>query len=150
MKRFLLSTIIAVIGLMTVHAQDANDVFIRIENENIYSQCFEFCDTNKDGVVTYAEAAATTKLGLDRGGRSNIIESYEFLKYFPNLEAFSVGNTPMETIDLHMLKKLKLVNVSNAPWVKKIIIGCKTAPEITGADSDGDPIKVEFWKKDKE
>lgn len=49
-----------------------------------------------------------------------------------------------------MLKKLKLVNVSNAPWVKKIIIGCKTAPEITGADSAGEPIKVEFWKKDKE
>ena len=128
-------------------AQNANDVFIKIENENVYSQCFDVCDTNKDGVVTYAEAAATTKLGLDRGGRSNIIESYELLKYFPNLEAFSVGNTAMETIDLHMLKKLKLVNVSSAPWVKKIIVGCEKAPEITGADAAGEPIKVEFWKK---
>lgn len=142
---------IAVTGLMTVQAQDANDTFIKIESENIYSQCFEICDTNKDGIVTYAEAAAATKLGLDRGGRSNIIESYEFLKYFPNLEMFSVGNTTLEVIDLHELKNLKLVNVSSAPWLKKIIVGGEVAPEITGEnveDLNKEPVKVEFWVAD--
>lgn len=151
MKRFLLSTIIAVIGLMTVHAQDANDVFIRIENENIYSQCFALCDTNNDGIVTYAEAASATMLGLDKGGRSNIIESYDFLKYFPNLEMFSVGNTIAEIIDMHYQTKLKVVNVTNAPWLEKIIVGGEKAPEITGErldDPTKEPVKVEFWVDD--
>ena len=148
MKRFILTATVAAFGLMTVQAQDANDVFIKIENENFFSHCFEICDTNKDGIVTYAEAAAATKLGLDRGGRSNVIENYDFLKYFPNLEMFSVGNTPLEVVDLHMLKKLKLVNVSSALWLKKIIVGCETAPEITGEDPSREAIKVEFWVDD--
>lgn len=148
MKKYILTTAIAVTGLMTVQAQNANDTFIKIESDNIFSQCFDICDTNKDGIVTYAEAAAATKLGLDRGGRSNVIENYDFLKYFPNLEAFSVGNTPLEVIDLHMLKKLKLVNVSSALWLKKIIVGCETAPEITGEDPSREAIKVEFWVDD--
>ena len=145
MKNYILTTAFAVTGLMTVQAQNANDTFIKIESDNIFSQCFDICDTNKDGIVTYAEAAAATKLGLDRGGRSNVIENYDFLKYFPNLEAFSVGNTQLEVIDLHVLKKLKLVNVSSALWLKKIIVGCETAPEITGEDPSREAIKVESW-----
>ena len=145
MKKYILTTAFAVTGLISVQAQNANDTFIKIESDNIFSQCFDICDTNKDGIVTYAEAAAATKLGLDRGGRSNVIENYDFLKYFPNLEMFSVGNTPLEVIDLHMLKKLKLVNVSSALWLKKLIFGCESAPEITGQDPTREPIKVEAW-----
>jgi len=148
MKRFILTAAIAVTGLSAVQAQDANDTFIKIENENIFSQCFEICDTNKDGIVTYAEAAAATKLGLDRGGRSNIIENYDFLRYFPNLEMLSIGNTTLEEIDLHELKNLKLVNVSNAPWLKKLIIGCESAPEITGQNPTREAIKQEVWVED--
>lgn len=148
MKRYFLTAALAITGLMTVQAQDANDTFIKIENHNIFSHCFKICDTNNDGIVTYAEAAAATKLGMDIGGRSNVIENYDFLQYFPNIEMFSVGNTPLEVVDLHMLKKLKLVNVSSALWLKKIIVGCEVAPEITGEDPARESIKVEFWVED--
>ena len=148
MKRFMLTMAVAVTGLMTVQAQDANDTFIKIENHNFFSHCFKICDTNRDGIVTYAEAAAATKLGMDIGGRSNVIDNYEFLKYFPNIEMFSVGNTPLEVIDLHCLKKLRLVNVSNALWLKKIIVGSEVAPEITGEDPARETVKIEFWVDD--
>lgn len=136
-------------GMMSanVMAQDANDTFIKIEEHNMFSQCFAPCDTNNDGIVTYAEAAAATRLGLDRGGRLNIIEDYTFLKYFPNLEALSVGNTTLEVIDMHCLTKLKVVNVTNALWLKKIIVGGENIPEITGEDPNDatrKPVKVEF------
>lgn len=151
MKRMTIIAAVAFIGMMNVQAQEVNDTFIKIENENIYSQCFAQCDNNNDGIVTYAEAASATMLGLDKGGRSNIIENYDFLKYFPNLEMFSVGNTTAETIDMHYQTKLKVVNVTNAPWLKKIIVGGEKAPEITGEDFDDpskEPVKVEFWVDD--
>jgi len=142
MKRMILTAAVAVAGMVSAQAQDANDTFIKIENENVFSHCFEMCDANGDGVVTYAEAAAATKLGLDRGGRSNVVENYAFLKYFPNLEAFSVGNTPLEEIDLSCLTKLKVVNVSSAMWLKKITVGGSVAPEITGEEVTGNKVEV--------
>ena len=153
MKRIILIAALAVTGLMSVQAQDANDTFIKIESNNIYSQCFEMCDTNKDGIVTYAEAAAATTLSMEKGGRLNIIDNYDFLKYFPNLEMFSVGNTPLEVIDMHYQTKLKEVNVPNALWLKKIIVGGEIGPEVTGEIFDEnninkESVKVEFWVED--
>ena len=148
MKKYILTTAFAVTGLMTVQAQDANDVFIKIENENFFSHCFEICDTNKDGIVTYAEAAAATKLGLDRGGRSNVIENYDFLKYFPNLTALGLGNTPLEVVDLHNQTKLEKLHVGNALFLKKVIVGGEKAPEISGEQPDREAIVVEFYVED--
>ena len=142
-------TTIVLLSIMTVMAAKAQNSgeFIKIEDHNIYSKCFEPCDTNGDGIVTYDEAAAATMLVLDRGGRSNIVTDYSFLKYFPNLTAFSVGNTPETVIDLSCLKKLEKLNLTNAAWLEKIILaeGCK--PEITypqGKTSVG----IEFKAKD--
>ena len=151
MKRVVLSVAMAIVGIMSMQAQDANDTFIKIEDHNMFSQCFTTCDTNNDGIVTYAEAAAATMLSLEKGGRLNIIDDYAFLKYFPNLEALSVGNTTLEIIDMHYLTKLKLVNVTNALWLKKIIVGGEVGPEITGeyvGDLNKETIKVEFWVAD--
>jgi hypothetical protein len=140
----------AMTGMVSVQAQEANDTFIKIEDHDMFSQCFTTCDTNNDGIVTYAEAAAATMLSLEKGGRLNIIEDYAFLKYFPNLEALSVGNTTLEIIDMHYLTKLKLVNVTNALWLKTIIVGGDVAPEITGVP-DNDPtreaVKVVFYNE---
>jgi len=144
MKKFFLLAAMTVTSVASAQAQNANDTFIKIENHNFFSHCFRICDTNNDGIVTYAEAAAATKLGLDAGGRSNVIEDYSFLKYFPNLEMFSVGNTPLEEIDLCCLTKLKVVNVSSALWLKKITVGGTTIPEITGEDPAREKIKVEL------
>ena len=140
----------AMTGMVSVQAQEANDTFIKIEDHDMFSQCFTTCDTDNDGIVTYAEAAAATMLSLEKGGRLNIIEDYAFLKYFPNLEALSVGNTTLEIIDMHYLTKLKLVNVTNALWLKTIIVGREMAPEITGVP-DNDPtreaVKVVFYNE---
>ncbi len=150
MKRNMLIMAFAMTGMVSVQAQEANDTFIKIEDHDMFSQCFTTCDTNNDGIVTYAEAAAATMLSLEKGGRLNIIEDYAFLKYFPNLEALSVGNTTLEIIDMHYLTKLKLVNVTNALWLKTIIVGGDVAPEITGVP-DNDPtreaVKVVFYNE---
>ena len=150
MKRNMLIMAFAMAGMVSVQAQEANDTFIKIEDHDMFSQCFTTCDTNNDGIVTYAEAAAATMLSLEKGGRLNIIEDYAFLKYFPNLEALSVGNTTLEIIDMHYLTKLKLVNVTNALWLKTIIVGREMAPEITGVP-DNDPtreaVKVVFYNE---
>lgn len=150
MKRNMLIMAFAMTGMVSVQAQEANDTFIKIEDHDMFSQCFATCDINNDGIVTYAEAAAATMLSLEKGGRLNIIEDYAFLKYFPNLEALSVGNTTLEIIDMHYLTKLKLVNVTNALWLKTIIVGGDVAPEITGVP-DNDPtreaVKVVFYKE---
>lgn len=141
MKRNMLIMAFAMTGMVSVQAQEANETFIKIEDHDMFSQCFSTCDTNNDGIVTYAEAAAATMLSLEKGGRLNIIEDYAFLKYFPNLEALSVGNTTLEIIDMHYLTKLKLVNVTNALWLKTIIVGGEVAPEITGVPAN-DPTRA--------
>lgn len=141
MKRNMLIMAFAMTGMVSVQAQEANDTFIKIEDHDMFSQCFATCDINNDGIVTYAEAAAATMLSLEKGGRLNIIENYDFLKYFPNLEALSVGNTTQEIIDMHYQKNLKLVNVINALWLKTIIVGGEVAPEITGVPAN-DPTRA--------
>ena len=149
MKKMILSIAVAVTGMISVQAQNANDTFIKIEDENMFSKCFVTCDTNNDGIVTYAEAEAATVLGLEAGGRSNVIEDYSFLKFFPNLEAISVGTTTVEEIDMHYQTKLKVVNVTNALWLKKIVVGGTVVPEVTGVpenDSTREKVKVELFK----
>ena len=153
MKRTMIY-MLALAGIMSTNAmaQAPGDTFIKIEDDNMFSKCFELIDTNGDGIVTYAEAEAATALGLDRGRLLNIIDDYEFLKYFPNLEALSVGNTTLDEIDIHWLKKLKAVDVTNALWLKKIIVGGTVAPEITGenpTDLTREAVKVEFWVEDR-
>ena len=118
---------------------------VKIEENNIFSQCFKDIDTNGDGIVDCCEAKKATFLSLERGGRSNVITNYDFLKFFPNLTALGVGTTPLEVIDLHKQKKLEKLNVSNASELKKIILaeGCK--PEISGQNN----AQVEYVKCEK-
>ncbi len=153
MKKLILSLIFALTAGVAANAQSNNKgeqqakcqeskenvTVVKIEDNNIFSQCFKDIDTNGDGIVDCCEAKEATFLSLERGGRSNVIDNYDFLKYFPNLTAFGVGNTPLEEIDLHNLKKLEKLHVGNAAWFKKVILaeGCKV--EITGKDD----VKVE-------
>ncbi|MBQ8463188.1 MAG: hypothetical protein IJ544_03620 [Prevotella sp.] len=113
---------------------------VKIEDNNIFSQCFKELDTNGDGIVDCCEAKQATFLSLERGGRSNVIDNYDFLQYFPNLTALGVGTTTVEVIDLSRQKKLEKLNISNASWLKKIILaeGCK--PEISGKSD----VQVEY------
>lgn len=128
-----------------LHAQEQKcckaETVVKIEDNNIFSQCFKDIDANGDGIVDCCEARKATMLSLEKGGRLNIIENYDFLKYFPNLEALSVGNTTQEIIDMHYQKNLKLVNVTNALWLKTIIVGGEVAPEITGVPAN-DPTRA--------
>lgn len=124
-----------------------SQVFIKITNDNFFSHCFEDCDVNGDGIVTFDEANKATKLVLDRGGRSNIIEDYSFLKHFPNLTIFSVGNTPVETLDLSCLGKLEHLGLMNAAWLKKLVLAADCNPEITYPTGDA---KVEVTHAAKE
>ena len=103
-----------------------------------FANCFAPCDTNKDGVVTYAEAAATTELLLSYGGRKNIIGDYGFLKFFPNLVRLDVGNSPVEEIDLSNNPKLEELYLYSALWVKHIKLAKRCYPRIFYPDMEGD------------
>ena len=153
MKKILLSLLVVLIAGISAKAQCTQSgeqekckeskekvTVVKIEDNNIFSQCFKDIDSNGDGIVDCSEAKKATFLSLERGGRSNVVDNYDFLKYFPNLTAFGVGTTPLEEIDLRNLKKLEKLHVGNAAWLKKVILseGCK--PEITGKDD----VKVEY------
>lgn len=157
MKRVFLSLAVVFVAMVAVQAQDqkccntekkecckaqkkGKTTVVKIEDHNIFSQCFKDMDTNGDGIVDCCEAQKATYLSLERGGRSNVIDNYGFLKYFPNLTALGVGTTTVEVIDLSRQKKLEKLNISNASWLKKIILaeGCK--PEISGKDDVADRV----------
>ena len=159
MKRIILSLAVAFVTIGAAQAQDQKccntekkecckaqkkekTTVVKIEDHNIFSQCFKDIDTNGDGIVDGCEAQKATYLSLERGGRSNVIDNYGFLKYFPNLTALGAGTTPVEEIDLRNLTKLEKLHVGNASWLKKIILteGCK--PEISGKDD----VQVEYVK----
>lgn len=122
-----------------------NHIVITIKDGDIFSQCFKECDTDNNGIVTIAEAEATTMLILEKGGRSNIIENYDFLQYFPNLITLSIGNTPVESINLVKQDKLQRLALVNALFLKEVKLakGCK--PEIIFADGENKP-KVKHSK----
>ena len=155
MKRLILSLSVVLMAGVSVQAQEQKEcckaekkekvTVVKIEENNIFSQCFKDIDTNGDGIVDCCEAKKATFLSLERGGRSNVITNYDFLKFFPNLTALGVGTTPLEVIDLHKQKKLEKLNVSNASELKKIILaeGCK--PEISGQNN----AQVEYVKCEK-
>ncbi|MBP5562050.1 MAG: hypothetical protein J6X70_09700 [Muribaculaceae bacterium] len=103
-----------------------------------FAHCFIPCDTDCDGIVTHAEAAATTELRLGYGGRKNIIGSYDFLKYFPNLVHLDVGNTPLEEIDLSRNPKLEDVDLRLAIRCKRIKITQGCNPRIVYPNMEGD------------
>ncbi len=167
MKRFILSLAIAFVAIGAAQAQEhkccdkekkecckaekkEKVTVVKIEDNNIFSQCFKDIDTNGDGIVDCCEAKKATYLSLERGGRSNVIDNYDFLKYFPNLTALGVGTTPVEEIDLRNQTKLEKLHVGNASWLKKIILaeGCK--PEISGKDDvQVEYVKADYCKADK-
>jgi hypothetical protein len=147
----ILYTALAGMASFSVFAQTLGDTFIKVEDHNMFSQCFEQCDRNGDGIVTYAEAEAATGLSLDKGGRLNIIDDYGFLKHFPNLETLSLGNTTQEEIDLHYQTRLKTVNVANALWLKRIVVGEGVTPQIVGQakeDPFREAVKVQNYVSD--
>ncbi len=130
MKKILF-TLLAVVTVVAAKAQvKGDDVFLRISDDSMFSRCFIGCDLNGDNIITYDEAEATTILTLDPGGRLNIIENYDFLKYFPNLTALHVGNTTVESIDLSHNPKLEIVNLENALWLRVVKVAGSNIPRL--------------------
>ena len=140
MKRIMTIALIALCSCATAMAANdhqGDDVFITITDHDLYSRCFTTCDADGDGKVTYAEAKEATTLILDSGGRMNIIENYDFLKYFPNLTTLSVGNTTVESIDLSKNPKLEHLALFNALWIKEITLAVGCHPEIVYPMEEG-------------
>ena len=132
MKRYFLILALAFVPLATwAQSTVKNDtVFIAITDDNVFSKCFSNCDLNGDRLVSYAEAAQTTTLYMDYGGRKNIISDYSFLKYFPNLTQLSIGNTPNESVDLSGNPKLELLDLRGGLWITEVTIAVGCNPKI--------------------
>ncbi|MBQ6682085.1 MAG: hypothetical protein IJM78_07620 [Prevotella sp.] len=152
MKRVALLLTVILTGTLSMMAQNIkepdSDCIISMKEFSIFSNCFKDIDTNGDGIVDAAEAKAATILVLDRGGRSNIINNYDFLKHFPNLKAFSVGTTTAEVIDLHRLTKLEKLNLTNATFLQKIILAQGCQPEIINPEGKA-RIDIEYYVEDE-
>ena len=151
MKRVALLLTVILTVTLSMMAQNIkepdSDCIISMKEFSIFSNCFKDIDTNGDGIVDAAEAKAATILVLDRGGRSNIINNYDFLKHFPNLKAFSVGTTTAEVIDLHRLTKLEKLNLTNATFLQKIILAQGCQPEIINPEGKA-RIDIEYYVED--
>ena len=131
MKRMILYTALAGMASFSVFALSLGDTFIKIQDSNMFSRCFADCDSDGNGIVTYVEAVATSKLMLDKGGRENVIDDYGFLKCFPNLMELSVGNTTVESIDLRCCPKLERLNLTNGLWIRDVTLALGCNPQIT-------------------
>jgi hypothetical protein len=138
MKRMILYTALAGMASFSVFAQSLGDTFIKIQDSNMFSRCFADCDADGNGIVTYVEAEATTKLMLDKGGRENVIDDYGFLKCFPNIMELSVGNTTVESIDLRCCPKLERLNLTNGLWIRDVTLALGCNPQITFPAGNGD------------
>ena len=151
MKKFVLSLAIAFVAIGTTLAQEKQECCKKEccqaeKKEKVTVVKIE--DNNGDGIVDCCEAKKATFLSLERGGRSNVIDNYDFLKYFPNLTALGIGTTPVEIIDLRNQKKLEKLNVSNASWLKKIVLSEGCQPEICGqGDAQVEYVKIECAEK---
>ena len=117
--------------------EKADSVFIAIDYSP-FARCFTNVDTNKDGIVTFAEANAADTLYLGYGGRKNIISNVDFLKHFPNLKYLNPGNATVEELDLRHMKKLEVLDLTLAPFVKKITITTGCYPKIIYPSGEGD------------
>ena len=90
MKRIILSLAVAFVTIGAAQAQDQKccntekkecckaqkkekTTVVKIEDHNIFSQCFKDIDTNGDGIVDCCEAQKATYLSLERGGRSKVV-----------------------------------------------------------------------------
>lgn len=117
--------------------EKADSVFIAIDYSP-FARCFAIVDTNKDGIVTFAEANVADTLYLGYGGRKNIISNMDFLKHFPNLKYLNPGNATVEELDLRHMKKLEVLDLTLAPFVKKITITTGCYPKIIYPSGEGD------------
>lgn len=68
---------------------------IQFEDLNVKAICCKNWDTNNDGELSYAEAAAVTDIGTTFKGNTNII-AFNELKYFTGLTA--IANSAFEDV----------------------------------------------------
>ena len=116
---FLTALILCSLGVraQNVKTEKADSVFIAITMDSPFSKCFGNVDANKDGLVTFAEANAADTL---------------------NLKYFSPGNATVEELDLRNMKKLEVLDLTLAPFVKKITIVTGCYPKIIYPSGEGD------------
>lgn len=70
--------------------------------------------------------------------KKNIISNVDFLKHFPNLKYLNPGNVTVEELDLRHMKKLEVLDLTLAPFVKKITITTGCYPKIIYPSGEGD------------
>lgn len=130
MKKVVLSILIAAVGILSVHAKNCKAVFIMIDEQSLYSRFFVNCDTDGNGIVTYAEAFKATRLVLDNGGNHTPINDFDFLKFFPNLTELTIGSTTAQSLDLRCCPKLKYIDLTRGDSLRDVILDKDCFPQI--------------------
>lgn len=104
---------------VTVKQGDAN-LLMRIVDEKLREFVKTNFDTNKDGMLTEAEAAAVTELVFTEGATSA-----EGIEIFPNLTILELPSSSFTTVDLSKNAKLEEVGFNNCSSLESIdFTGC--------------------------
>lgn len=104
---------------VTVKQGDAN-ILMKIADEKLREFVKTNFDTNGDGILTEAEAAAVTQFVFSEGAASA-----EGIEIFPNLVKLDLRNSTFTTIDLSKNTKLEDVGFNNCQSLESIdLTGC--------------------------
>ena len=108
------------------------DSLIIFNDEGFKFYCLHAADQNKDGEVSYNEAASVILLNCEYGGRRNmhLIADYEGIQYFTNLEEFITGISNVKVLDLYKNTKLKKITTNVLDKLETIILSKECEAEI--------------------
>ncbi len=124
----------AEIGVTKCQVENAicPDSIIQFKDEGLKFYCLHSADRNRDGEISYNEAAMANQINCEYGGRRALryIQSYDDLVYFVNIEKLFLGLSNIKELDLSANKKLKLININALDELETLILheGCN--PEI--------------------
>ena len=90
------------------------DSIIQFKDEGLKFYCLHAADRNRDGEISYNEAAMAKQINCEYGGRRFLryITTYEDLVFFVNLEKLFLGVSNIKELNLTANKKLKLINMN--------------------------------------
>ena len=117
---------------MTGNQEICPDSIIQFKDEGLKFYCLHAADRNRDGEISYNEAAMSKQINCEYGGRRFLryITTYEDLVFFVNLEKLFLGVSNVKELNLTANKKLVLINMNALDELDTLILAEGCNPEI--------------------
>lgn len=117
---------------MKCNKEICTDSIIQFKDEGLKFYCLHAADRNRDGEISYNEAAMAKQINCEYGGRRFLryITTYEDLVFFVNLEKLFLGVSNIKELNLTANKKLKLINMNALDELDTLFLAEGCNPEI--------------------